>query len=685
MGGSRSLLALTFARGVRAGAASSRSGRGSFASQTPLPLASLAAPAIVLAAALVLAASAAADEPRFATTVTDINRVGLTLSNYGFFGNNFRSRSPSLEYPLGSGYEHMSRAGLWVGAEALGDDGLFTGVTTAIVDNAQGSNGSFETEFTPVGNGLRQLSRIANSRFYSPEAISDQDFLCSYNDQTVRDPAGNQHERHRPLDILVEQRTLAFSLEVADAFVVARFSIVNQGPALRHVYLGLYSQFVSGDKNAYSTWPPSTGSGPGSWYYKTRAEFDSARRLYKEHYCAGTPYPEGCQFAYCPPWAGVMLLGVSPGRVEDKTVSLAWWTYSPGDTLRDSDAELYSILANPVRMDPRDCVPNTGCSPIMVMGVGPFDPVLPGDTLHVDYAFVAGMDEATFLRNADFAQFASDIHFVLPAPPPSPRLHVESGANRVDLFWDDSPEQVEDTTSPAPGHLDFEGYRVYLGLDRQNPGRVAQFDLPDTAGFNTGLETIRLETPRVFDGIPYRYHLSVPGLRDGFQYYGAITSYDVGDGQVPSLESGISQNKFVVVPGPRPGESARGVTVFPNPYRVEARWDRGAQVRDHYLWFANLPRHAMLRIFTLAGDLVFETRFDGDRYQGESARGLYDPHQDLDTSPPSLSGSSFAWNLITREGQAVASGLYVYAVEDLDRKAVSRGKFLVVKSDRESF
>jgi hypothetical protein len=91
----------------------------------------------------------------------------------------------------------------------------------------------------------------------------------------------------------------------------------------------------------------------------------------------------------------------------------------------------------------------------------------------------------------------------------------------------------------------------------------------------------------------------------------------------------------------------------------------------------------VLRIYTLAGDRIFETRFDGTTYHGEGARGLYDPRQDLDIGPPSLSGASYAWNLITTQGQAIATGLYVFSVEDVDTGRVSRGKFLVVKSDRE--
>src|SRR5262249_32376384 len=80
------------------------------------------------------------------------NRLGLTVTNSGFFGNNFTSRSPSLEFPLGSGFEHMSRAGLWIGAQALDQDGAFTGVTTALVDAIQGNASAGETEFSPLGD-----------------------------------------------------------------------------------------------------------------------------------------------------------------------------------------------------------------------------------------------------------------------------------------------------------------------------------------------------------------------------------------------------------------------------------------------------------------------------------------------------------------------------------------------------
>jgi hypothetical protein len=653
-------------------------------------------------------AAAAADSVRYASTLADINQVGLTVTNYGFFGNNFVNRSPSFEFPLGSGYEHMARAGLWVGALALSDTGAFIGVSTAIVDNAQGTNALAETEFTPAGSTIFESSRIANSPEFSPAAVSDQDLVCSYSDEPARPPRGYQSEAHRPIRILVRQRTLGFSLRAASAFVVSQFKVLNQGPPLRNVYIGLYVQLVSGDKNTYSMWPPSASSASGSWYYKTYSEYDATRRLYKEHYCAALPYPTNCNFAYCPPWAAVKLLSARPDTIANKTVSFHWWSYAPGDTARDTDLKRYAILSDgQVQSDFSSCRPGTqSCSPIMVLSVGPWAQLDPGDTIRVDFAFVGGVDgadmlasEQALLTNADFAQFTSDIDYLLPAPPPSPKLHVEAHAdstNRVDVYWDDFPESVPDPTSPAPGHLDFEGYRVYLGLDRQHPDLVAQFDRAapsphDTTGFNTGFGAVEIRKPDgdrdsvqfAPDTTWYHYRCSVSGLKAGFKYFGGVTSYDLGDTKVESLESGLTQNKFEVIPAPAPGEHAAGVTVFPNPYRVEALWDVGRRVRDHYLWFANLPRRCVLRIYTLAGDLVFETHFDGAAYRGEGARGLYNPSAERDVPAPFLSGASFAWNLITREGQAAATGLYLFSVEDRDSGKVSRGKFLIVKSDRE--
>jgi hypothetical protein len=653
-----------------------------------------------LAALLLLLARstgpAGAQEVRYQAKITNANRVGLTVTNYGFFGNNFNSRSPSMEYPLGEGLEHLSRAGLWIGARAISDTGEVLRVSQGAIDNAQGSNQLNDVEYTPLPVSMVERSRIKNSKFYSPDAVSDQDFVALYSDRPAHPGSSYSSEDHQPLGVNVELSSYAFGLDAAADFVVLHFEITNDGPPLRDVFVGLYSQLVSGNKNAYPTWPPSGSSPAGSWYYKKYMTWVDSLAMVAEHYCValdaqGRPDPNTCNFQVAPAWAANKFLGVraGPGTLPEPDslrVSVRFWNYLPGDSTRDQDVERYALMTKRGVDTTAGLLPGTGqnLSPIELITVGPFPEIPPDSTIVVDFAFVGGRQFDDLIEHAAFAQFAFEQNYRLPAPPPSPRLHAVARDGAIDLRWDASPESVSDPTSPAPGGIDFEGYRVYAGLDRNNMSLVAQYDKVDTTGFNTGFAGIQLATPVIENGDTLAYHTVIPALRDGFKYYVTVTSYDTGDEQIVSLESGVNENKTLAVPNPAPGERT-GVTVYPNPYHAEAAWDAGSQARDHYLWFANLPQRARIKIFTLAGDLVYETEFDGATYVGANARGLYDPRQDLDTPAPTLSGASFAWNLISREGQAVASGLYLWSVEDRDTGKAERGKFLVVKSDVEGF
>jgi len=256
----------------------------------------------------------------------------------------------------------------------------------------------------------------------------------------------------------------------------------------------------------------------------------------------------------------------------------------------------------------------------------------------------------------------------------------------LDFYWDNSPESAVDPTSPIPH--DFEGYRLYLGETRSDLKQIASFDsnVPpgDTTGFNTGFNAVRLATPVNFNGVNYQYKYSINGLKNGFKYYASITAFDLGNTIIESLESGQTQNLTLAVPSPSPGEDqGEGPVVFPNPYRVEARWDQGQNIRDHYLWFTRLPKRCTLKIITLSGDVILEQNFDGSTYNGSNARGVYSSQRDAPLAAPSLSGTSFAWDLITKAGEPVATGLYLYTVEDKDTGKRTVGKFLIVKSDRE--
>lgn len=626
----------------------------------------------------------------FRSYVLDANKVGLTLTNYGFVGNNFNSRQPSFEYPLGTGFEHLVRGGLWVGARAVDERGDFTGVTTSAVDGSAGGSSQGATEFTPASL-IQVRSKLTSNSAYDPNAVSERDVISFFDDLTPRRAAGN-NEDHRPMRLLVRQENYAWSFSEYTNFVVFRYIIKNTGPALRDVWVGQYDEFASGPKNQYSTWPPSSaGSGGlGSWFSKKQVGYEDSLKMFTERFCQSTPIPGSCRYSVTPYVVGLKLLGWTRCDNADASVrarTMAAWTYSPGSALRDEDVEKYAIMSDSSITDLNvpELQPLSG-DPVSLLAVGQYATLATGDSIEVDFAYMAATDEEHLRRVARFAQKAYERCYIVPVPPPSPELKVVSRDHALDLYWEDSPERFVDPTSQLP--QDFEGYRIYVGEDRTDIRLVAQYDKNvapnDTVGFNTGLSAPRLATPVVIDGKTYHYRYTVPNVKNGFKYFVAVTSYDLGNSEIESLESGQSQNKTFAIPSPSADEAKRrGVAVYPNPYRVDAAWDYGRQARDHYLWFANLPQRCQLRIFTLSGDLVFETEFNGLTYDGRNATGIYDPRRELDVDAPVLSGSSFGWDMITREGQAAATGLYMWAVEDRETGKRQVGKFLIVKSDRE--
>ncbi|MDZ7360643.1 MAG: hypothetical protein ONB46_07945 [candidate division KSB1 bacterium] len=44
-----------------------------------------------------------------------------------------------------------------------------------------------------------------------------------------------------------------------------------------------------------------------------------------------------------------------------------------------------------------------------------------------------------------------------------------------------------------------------------------------------------------------------------------------------------------------------------------------------------------------------------------------------------FSGGEHAWDLVTADDQAIATGLYLYTVEDLESGEIQKGKFAVIK------
>ena len=605
-----------------------------------------------------------ADKVPKLTRQTDGNALGFVITNYGFFGNNFVSRSPSMEYPLGSEIDHLIRAGLWVGAvNAQGD----TVVSTGTVSGSYGSGSSSATEFTPIQT-IKERSTLINSRAYSKKAVSEQDFNAAYRDYGPIAPTN----RGKTLSVEVTQRSYLWSYKFAEAFVIVSFTVRNVGGDLWGMRLGIFGELSSGWKGSYDTWPPS------GWFRKKALEYFPEQRMVGEHHYS---YQAGA----APTWGAIAILGTrGPGipPVDSLTNCFHWWSWYDERAHPESyaDSAKFRLMGDGLIDDPSVIRPETEDDPVELVATGPIPRLAPGDSVVFVCAFVGGMDRANLIQNAEWAQRAFENNYVLPSPPPPPRIKVVPGQAAIDIYWDDSSERQLDPFYNVP---DFEGYRIYItrkeGATSDDFELVRDIDIVDSLGYDTGFDGVR-ET-NVFDSTTYNYHLRIDSVKDGFRYWVSLTAYDKGmpEQGVESMQSGVLATKVLTIPGPGP-QRDETVYVFPNPYRGAAIWD-GTRDREKYLWFANLPRKSTIRIFTLAGDLVrsidfdADTQYDPDAYTGVDVQGLKIGSERLIAMP----GGMCAWDLISERDQAVATGLYIFSVEDKESGKNHVGKFMVIR------
>lgn len=271
--------------------------------------------------------------------------------------------------------------------------------------------------------------------------------------------------------------------------------------------------------------------------------------------------------------------------------------------------------------------------------------------------------------------------YILPSAPPSPNLLVVPEDQKATLYWDNLPEEYED---PITKEKDFEGYRIYGSPKTVNSDdqmtMMAQFDNKDSLayGYDTGFDPIRCDT--VIKGKRYHYKFVNENLHSGWpgKYFYSVTAYDRGnpDNNLPSLESSVFENlTYAIVGKTAVKEPGQKVYVYPNPYKANAMWD-GFGSRDRLIWFANLPERATIRIFTLAGDLVQKIDHNAATYNGADSKVL---KEITDTRNTVFSGGEHAWDLISKNDQAIATGLYLFTVTDEETGNVYRGKFLVIK------
>jgi len=366
-----------------------------------------------------------------------------------------------------------------------------------------------------------------------------------------------------------------------------------------------------------------------------------------------------------------------------------------------------------------------------------------GDTLwtnqdcwdECDWKALCGYTEADSLQfRTGVAGRESQVHWIVRAAPPPPRMRVDDHAkDGVVVYWDNFSEIVpaillEDEVS------NFEGYQVWRADDWTRPigtskttgpptklwSALIQADHINNWGEDTGLDRFRYEpleheltrqqktdflatlrnqyiefpdqepicppgvTNAVCDtlkamalaqlgrrGGKIYYHYVDRSIQLGAPYFYSVVAFDHGVTAGGKFETGFSgdpASNFVYVEPKSAAQplwryESKQIYVVPNPVTKAAMADWTLEPTNDdptgiKLEFRNLPKAVgTIRIFTIAGDLVMEIPFD--------ARG---------------GNGTVPWDLVSRNGQDVTSGVYLFTVhfEDSSLERVV-DKFTIIR------
>jgi len=246
------------------------------------------------------------------------------------------------------------------------------------------------------------------------------------------------------------------------------------------------------------------------------------------------------------------------------------------------------------------------------------------------------------------------------------------------------PVKWDNTIDPAQWvvNRDKEYPLTLEEIQEEYPGRDPNewFEDPDSVNwqaydFNLGFGDI-FDESTVIDGKDVNhYSFEVTSLSSSRGIYFAVTAFDFGDPltSLGSLESAQSINASLVYPISK----HEPIMVYPNPYKItdtehftdfgyEDPQGLGHDPQDRRIWFSNFPDEyrAIIRIWSLDGDLIRTVTYNPDESIGNPLGIVY-------------------WDLVSRNGQAIVSGMYLYSIEFIsigsaDNRESEIGKFVII-------
>jgi len=775
--------------------------------------------------------------------IHNVGNLQLYVTNWGCFGSYPGSVNsltggdfPSAQWPANSGVEYLYIAGLWVGAKKSGIAAV--------------STGAYDIEFQPKGRSDPEgdicivyeanSNSVGGSRVPRPAdddkdglededpldgkdndgdgsidedfaGISSQMFSAWYTDD--EESATNYYPDHAPLGLYVHQESYQWEDKEYYNFVGVDFKIIHYSgvSSLDNVYVGFFADGDAGHLEEDKYWMDDCtgyyegiqcskkGDVPWPVWLSTAYFFDKDGDVQKENPAPG--------------WLGIVFLGhkTDPlGIVAPSSVGLTSYQAFSGDQPFEdggdptNDSERYELMS----ADQRDRNQDIARDYRMLMATGPFEELMPVDTLSLQVAFAIGEGKTRMLETAAKAAITfegnwfdvdgnpetgvdgretpipgpvsmdpnecndifetetamrgeylwvnldcdmeirrwesscpkgnakkedymtgvdgkeTQVFWLVGTAPPPPNMRIVSGDKTITLFWDNFSEEAPDVSTLKK---DFEGFRVWRADYWDRPigtteasgpskelwkliserdyanglGNDREFRMPYAQG---GLEYEPLQGLRdsgefdelidMFEENLYYFPMDTvpcpPGLTDrecdtleaiarlnldfaggkkyykyvdrevlnGQYYFYSITAFD-STGKYGEPSSNFSLTTPLSDTG-NPGEE-EGVYVVPNPVTKEslAPWTLGKNMDDPTgtkVEFRKLPAcRSTIRIYTLAGDMVEEIQHDG-------------------------SSGTASWDLVSRNGQEVTSGIYLFSVEpDCSEYEREIGKFVVIK------
>jgi hypothetical protein len=461
-----------------------------------------------------------------------------------------------------------------------------------------------------------------------------------YDTTTVMN-AGRTEDFHVPLDLMIRQESYAWTSPAVADFIGVEYTVTNMGDST--IYDSYVAFMVDADIGPEAD---RTRYNDDMAAYidtiVTRTEIgQSGQETNDYHLTVGYMYddPGGEDGDEADGYIGVMFMGFTPPgeRQEEEEAEIhVFRSWSSGEQDPENDKERYRYMRGDSDIEPTIDPPTIKPQDYrFLVSAGPFESIPPGSSLVFQCAFVNGTPFEQMIENATNAQkvynggYIADeagqqvfTNWLGSSPPPPPEQRIIPGDGKVILEWDDYSERTPD---PLMGFFDFAGYRVWKAIGWRHESEVpsadqwqliAHFDKTELSRISTGLEGIG------------KYRYVDEDVHNGLPYWYAVTAFDDGTAEMRINEAtqdtipiprygSYSQAMQLVYPRPAPARVEGKVRVVPNPYpgmHPDAR-ETGRAIGDlaeyerdpsgRRVRFVNLPRKSLVRIYSLAGDLVW--------------------------------------------------------------------------------